>query len=196
MIIWLSRKLADAMVGAGAAREQDREVYEYGLEVLISTAASVACVIAAGVLLGKAAETIAFLIVFIALRSAAGGFHASTHFRCFLVMMAAYAASMALLFSVPQGILKWVAVSAAALACAVVAIYAPAPHENRPVGDGELRRFRALSLWIAGAEAIAVAVLSLLGFVHVAFGASLGMAASSVSLVVAHMAANRKKRLA
>ncbi len=191
MIVWLSRKLAGAMVGAGTASEENREVYEYGLEVLLSTAASVVFVLLAGALIGKLLETIAFLALFITLRSTAGGFHASTHFRCFLIMMAAYAAAMALVMAVPADVSGWVAMAVSFVSAAVVAMFAPAPHENRPVGEEELRKFRVVSLWIASAEGLAVVLFAVIGWCAIALAGAMGMAASAVSLVVAH-AAGRK----
>ncbi len=187
MVVWLSRKLAGAMVDAGAASKENREVYEYGLEILLSTAASVVCVLLAGAVLGKLLETLAFLVVFIALRSVAGGFHAATHLRCFLLTMAAYAASIALGFAMPVAHAGWVAIAVATAALILVAMLAPAPHENRPAGATELRRFRVMSLLIAAVEAVAVVILALSGLAAAALAAAMGMAASAISLAASHL---------
>ena len=188
MIVWLSRKLAGAMVDAGTVMTENREVYEYGLEILLSTAASVVCLMLAGAVLGRLTETIVFLAVFIALRSVAGGFHASTHMRCFLVMMGAYAAAITLLHVTPAASAGWVGMAVAALAFVVVAVFAPAPHENRPAGAAELRKFRVMRLLIGATEAATVAILSAFGLAAAAFVAAMGMAASAGSLVASHLA--------
>lgn len=187
MVVWLSRTLAGAMVDAGAASKENREVYEYGLEILLSTAASVVCVLLAGAVLGKLLETLAFLVVFIALRSVAGGFHAATHLRCFLLTMAAYAASIALVHVIPVACAGWAAIAVAMVALILVAMLAPAPHENRPAGAAELRKFRFMSRLIAAAGAAATIILALSGLASVALAAAMGMAASAASLAASYL---------
>lgn len=194
MIGWLSEKLASAMVDSGAAKESDREIYVYGLEILISTAASVACVIVAGLLLGEILETLVFLAFFIALRSAAGGFHASSHLRCFLITMGAYAITMALVLVMPAVASRWAALPVAAAALVAVAGFAPAPHENRPASGAELKKFRAFSLWIAAVQLLIVAAMAVLNLPALALAAALAMAASSLSLIAAHLAGLEKKK--
>jgi accessory gene regulator B len=185
MIGRLAEILAGVMVNSGAAKESDRDIYVYGLDVLLSTAASVLCILALGLLLGRILGTLIFLAFFIALRSVAGGFHASTHFRCFLVMLAAFAAAMAVLFFTPAEIQRWATLLLAAASLAAVAVLAPAPHENRPASRAELRKFRKLSLLLASVEALAVVLCSALGAEAPAIAGALGMLASAGSLVAA-----------
>lgn len=185
MIAWLSQKLADLFVTSGAVPADDRDVYVYGLDVLISTAASVLCVLVIGIIAGRLLITVIFLACFIALRSAAGGFHASTHFRCFLIMLGAYAAAVLPTFFLEAGLLAWAALPMAAASLAVVIALAPAPHENRPVTPAGLKRFRALSLWLAGGEAAAAAACFGLGLIGPAYAVAAGMLTAAASLCAA-----------
>lgn len=193
MIIWLSEKMADALVGSGAARQEDRDIYVYGLDVLLSTAANIACILALGILLGRMMETLLFLAFFITLRSAAGGFHANTHLKCFLIMLAAYACAMALIAVLPPVSFWWAALAFAGAAVAIVAALAPAPHENRPVSQREFIKFRKLSMWLVVLEAYAVAMCVALSVAAMAFAAALGMLASAASLVAVHLSAKLKE---
>lgn len=193
MIARLSEMLADALVGSGAAREEDRDIYVYGMDVLLSTAANIICILALGILIGRTLETLLFMSFFTVLRSAAGGFHANTHFKCFLIMLAAYALAMALSVLVPLDACRWVSLPIAAAAAATVAALAPVAHENRPVSAGELVKFRKLSLWIAALEVCAVALCVALSAGIPAFAASLGMLASAASLAAVYIAGLYKR---
>jgi accessory gene regulator B len=192
MILWLSGKLTDALQGSGAISGDDRDVYVYGLDVLLSTALNILCVLAAGLLLGRIPETLVYMLCFIVLRSAAGGYHANTHFVCLLILLAAYGASMALLMLLPLSGLFAVIFSAASLAA--VLILAPAPHENRPVSGRELKKFRRLSIYIALVEAGAASTLALPA-PALALCVSLGMLTSAVSLGAAHISGVSGRRV-
>lgn len=186
VIAWLSQKLADMFISAGAPGE-DRDIYVYGLDVLLSTALSVICVLAIGAATGRLLATVIFLACFIALRSAAGGYHASTHLRCFLIMLAAYAAAVAPTFLFNASALGVASLPAAAAALAAVLALAPVPHENRPVTPAKFRQFRLLSLWLAGGEAAAVTACFLLKLDLPAYAAAAGMFTAAVSLCAARV---------
>lgn len=195
MIDWLSGKLADALVATGAVADGDRDIYVYGMDVILSTAFSVAGVLAAGLLIGRAAETTLFLAFFMALRGVAGGFHASTHFRCFLIMLVAFALSMTLVHFTAATFGLLLSPVLAAVSLAVVLALAPAPHVNRPVTADEIMKFRKLSRLVAVLEWIAVMLALGLcaGTPAVSLSAALGMFSSAASVVAAHLADARIK---
>lgn len=182
MIERLSASLADVFIKSGAAREEDRDVYVYGLDVLISTAANILCMLAIGILIGRALQAALFLLFFSVLRSASGGYHADSHLVCFLILLAAFAASMALLALLPRQACLWLAPALAALSAVAVALLAPAPHPNRPVSACEIVKFRMLSRAIAGAEAAAVLLCLILNAPPAALACALGMFAPACSL--------------
>lgn len=185
MISRLSARLAGALESGGAIRNEDRDIYEYGLEILISSAANALIVLIAGLLLGKLPETILFMLFFAVLRGAAGGYHADTHAACILIMAAAYGAAMAALMFLPASVLPWVALCAAGTSAAAVLAFAPASHENKPITGKELLKFRKLSICISFAEAGAVGALTLLNAAFLGAAAALGMLASAASLIAA-----------
>lgn len=194
MIAWLSQKLADMLVSADDKAKENRDIYVYGLDVLLSTAANILFLFALGAVAGRFAGTLIFLAVFILLRSVAGGYHASTHFRCFLIMLAAYAAAMTPTFLLGWDVLRVAALPAAGVSLALVAALAPAPHENRPVSPGKLRRFRRMSLWLAGGGAAAVAVCFALNFDMPTYTISSGMLTAAGSLYAAHATARHRRK--
>jgi accessory gene regulator B len=71
---------------AGIIEQADEDIYEYGLELLISTILNMAVILGSAAIIGKLPQSLALLIVIIPLQSFGGGYHAKTHLRCFLIM--------------------------------------------------------------------------------------------------------------
>lgn len=59
-------------------------VYIYGIELLISFLFSISVMLLTSSILGKTRITIAFLGVFLPMRTLCGGFHAKTFLKCFM----------------------------------------------------------------------------------------------------------------
>jgi accessory gene regulator B len=194
MIAWLSGRLAGVLASRGAIQEDEKDVYAFGFDALLSTAVNIVCVLGIGLLLGCVAEAALFTLFFAALRGTAGGYHAETHLACTLIMLAAFGASMLLLMLLPASAFVWLSVFASVISFAAVAILAPAPHENRPVSGRELSKFRKLSICVSLAGAGAVFLLVALGAGRLAASASLGLLAAATSLAAARFKRTAVKR--
>lgn len=70
--------------------EDDREVYIYGLELILNSLLVVGTIVTLGVLLNKVLITVVFLVVFCSIRSYAGGYHANQYWKCYCVGCFAY----------------------------------------------------------------------------------------------------------
>lgn len=84
--------LARRLLNNNVIKEDSFEIYVYGFELLISFLFSTLLVIASGIIIGKLLETLAFLVVFIFLRSYSGGYHAKKYSICTIVTLGVYAA--------------------------------------------------------------------------------------------------------
>lgn len=86
----LAAKLSERLYQEKIIADDEREVYQYCIEVTISTVSYWASILICAVLLGKLWESVVYLGAFMVMRFCFGGYHASTHFRCALVSMASY----------------------------------------------------------------------------------------------------------
>lgn len=68
--------------------EQQRAVYEYGCELWLYTVISTLGLFFVGIFFGFGIEALTIIVVFYLCQSNGGGYHASTHMRCFLTMLA------------------------------------------------------------------------------------------------------------
>ena len=83
--IWLT----EYFIRKGIVPEAEREVYEYGFAITICTIASTL-----GLLLGQFLGGAVLIALFYTCQSSGGGYHASTHLRCFLTMCAGLLAGL------------------------------------------------------------------------------------------------------
>ena len=86
MIAKLSRIIADFFIRQKIVPEEQREVYEYGFELSISSAIGILIILAIGLISGRFWESVVFYIVFCFTRLFTGGFHASTYLRCKIIL--------------------------------------------------------------------------------------------------------------
>ena len=88
MIRPLSALIVSYLVNMGAITNSndDKEYYQYGVEITISSFLNIFLILCLGTVLHKINHAIVFLAVFISLRHLTGGFHASTYFKCNLSM--------------------------------------------------------------------------------------------------------------
>lgn len=90
MIVALSNKIINYFLKNKIINEKDKEIYLYGTEILISETLCISLILGIGIILECFIETIFYLIVFIQLRTCAGGYHASTHRVCIIVSNITY----------------------------------------------------------------------------------------------------------
>lgn len=70
----------------GVVNNNLREVYVYGCDIALYTFLSTLGLLCIGVLLGRLVETAVLISIFYINQSVGGGFHASSHMRCFITM--------------------------------------------------------------------------------------------------------------
>ena len=93
MTEYLSHKLTVLLCRKMQIDEDEAELYELGIEVLISTGFTSAVIILVGILLHRAMESLIFLACFMTLRNYSGGYHAKTRTGCFATSIACYLSS-------------------------------------------------------------------------------------------------------
>ncbi|MCM1009242.1 MAG: accessory gene regulator B family protein [Ruminococcus flavefaciens] len=76
--------------------EEQREIYQYGFELWVSSAIGILVVLAIGIISGRFWESIIFYIVFCFTRLFSGGFHAPTYLLCKLTFASVLILALAL----------------------------------------------------------------------------------------------------
>ncbi len=194
MVQQIANNLTDLLLKKEIVKEEDKEIYTYGLEALLSTVINTILVLIFGLLTGMLLETLAFLISFAILRVYCGGYHAKTHVGCILMFAGIYGFAMLVLTIMPaqyQGIFSMVA---GGLSLLIILLYAPIEHKNRPFVGNEYKTFRMLSRIIALLEAGLIVLSNIFAYQFIKLALNVSMAMLSVVFILALAKIIERKR--
>ncbi len=79
--------LTDYLIKKGQIREEDRELYHYGFDIIFYSIWSTAVLLMIGQLLHRLVPSLIIVYGFYTFQSNGGGYHASTHLNCLLTMI-------------------------------------------------------------------------------------------------------------
>ena len=167
----------------GAAPVADHQVYVYGVDAALYTIISTAGLILIGSLLGRVLETILIIAVFYTNQTIGGGFHASTHMRCFIVM------SFGLLNCQPS----YIGIGAIAAGAGTLLLAFPLKlHRNKAYLASKSAELRRRSRVVVCIELFVFVALGYLGTANILYAYALGMAVSAVSRLIVILPKLRK----
>jgi len=171
-------RITDSLVKASAVPAEDRELYEFGIRQGIFLVINIATSLLIGLFMGMIWQCIVFMLAYNPIRSYAGGYHAGTPLKCYLL-------SIPVIISVLFGIslIPWngyIVVISVILTGIIVLLLAPVEDANKPLDEVETvvfgRRARiilaivslaAVALWFAGAEQFAPAAVMALVLISI-----------------------------
>jgi accessory gene regulator B len=81
--MWVN-KISDYLVTSEIVKEEEREIYEFGLRQIPYDLLNLATVLFVGLVTGMLLESILFTFVFMMVRQYAGGYHSSTRIGCYI----------------------------------------------------------------------------------------------------------------
>lgn len=136
MIKKITKAWVDYMIRSGAP-EENRDIYEYGLECTLNELASDVLLLVAAVFLHRVWQMLLWIAVFNIMRIHVGGYHAKTPAGClFGSTMAGIVCVMVYPLLARPAWLMW----GAMIACNIVIwMIAPVTHPNHPVSEKRLQ---------------------------------------------------------
>ena len=140
-------------------KEEDAEIYIYGINQILVSIINVSSALIIGLILGVFFEIAVFMAAYIPLRSFAGGYHAKTPLRCYIfsvIMLIAVSICMKYLFMA-----DWVYYGALAVAATTILILSPVEDKNKPLEETEHKVYKWRTLFIATAELTIAMLLKL-----------------------------------
>lgn len=192
MVSNLSGFLANKLLFSSNMSKEQRELYEYGLFILMSKLIFFVLACFFGLLFGCLIESAIFYVTFMAIRQFAGGYHASTENRCEIMSTA--------LFFICTAIIKLLKIygfeNAIAIATVVAALciflISPVDTPEKPLSDNEYNYYRKVS-WLILLIILAIGLVSYILKLKLFFiPACLSLILESFLLIIGKM----KKRFA
>lgn len=125
MIEKLAERLVQRLNDRGIINRNDLSAYRYGAATLIYAVVSTVGLIALGVFMHRVSETLSIISIFYINQTTGGGYHASSHMRCFATMMIGLISCLVLCgLSIPIGVAGgMLIVSYATLVCIPVVLH-------------------------------------------------------------------------
>lgn len=156
-------RLTDSFLGnqveKNYIKESDRELYEYGYKLLVLEIINVSALILIGLLFHCLIHMALFAVVYIPLRSYAGGYHASTPIGCAIFSaILEMAIAAALRFSLFDFLLPGM-YAITFVAQIIIWLHAPVEAVRKPLGDEQKQKFRHITRTILLIEAAVILVL-------------------------------------
>ncbi len=142
----ISSYITNWLVTNAYAREDEKEIVEFGIEQILLTLLNLVTVLILGTLFGALIQSVIFFIAFVSLRSYAGGYHAATRTRCYLISVAALLTSF-LSLKVPIWTMQR-CIAVTILAGVVLLLLAPVGNPNKEMEEIEIKVYRKRSIYI------------------------------------------------
>ncbi|MCI8603381.1 MAG: accessory gene regulator B family protein [Ruminiclostridium sp.] len=83
----ISHKIGDNLVRSNVIKEEDAEIYIYGINQIFVSVLNVSSALIIGWVFGAVLEITVFMAAYIPLRTFAGGYHAKTPTRCYILSL-------------------------------------------------------------------------------------------------------------
>ncbi len=137
----------DQMVRRNVIKESDRNIYSYGLTVMVLKLAALVVAVIISIFIGETIDLLIFLLLFIPLRKYAGGFHERTALRCFIESQIILILVEITLKYIHYYTFENIAGAVFSFVGAAVIIYkAPIGSVNRVLNDKQKKKYRKISL--------------------------------------------------
>lgn len=159
MITKVSQKVTDRLLSRNVIKDEDYEIYQYGLEQIFTSIMDLMTLLAIGVIMGMIWQCIIFVLSFMLLRKYAGGYHASTPLRCYLLTT--------LIITVALSVMKYIEINyfiywGLFISSSIVTfLLSPMESENKRLDDIERIVYRKQTFLIWCAE-VSIAVIFVL----------------------------------
>lgn len=178
--------ISDSLSREGIIKQDDINIFEYGLECFTISVLEILSVLVLSLFVKNFTYTAIFFMAFIPLRMYAGGYHADTKLRCYVVLLIVYAIFTLLIEYIPSAKISLTALLSAINTVLVILKFSPIINKKKNVNDIEIKNYRIISIVITITQIIILFLLSLI-FPDSKYilSFSLGQSAVSLSMIMA-----------
>lgn len=152
MLATIATRLTDQLYFRCPLDPSRKAIYEYGIQLSLSTLASMCSIVLLGILLGDAPSAFLFLGVFFFLRLFGGGYHAPTYARCFLLTNSVYLAVVGTSNLIVRFQLYHLLPVIVVASCAVVIVLSPVRNKHHPLSEKTYRKNRKIAVVLVSIE--------------------------------------------
>jgi len=162
VIYEFSNKISSKLIGKKIIKEDDKEVYTYGFEIIISSLLILIGMVILGIIFRCLLKVIVFILFFCSLRVQAGGYHAKSHWKCFIYfLLSCFLAILIshLLLDFDKNLIIIILVLIES--CIIIITYAPVDTVNKPLGSSEKVAYKKKSMITVIVQSIIIIAMSI-----------------------------------
>lgn len=176
--------VTNRLVERSVINEDYKEIYRYGLESLFSAAVEIISIFILAIFFGNFFETLLFFFTFVPLRLYAGGYHAGTHFKCYILSIMMYMIFSLIICFTPVHLISHFSIMFSILSLIIVFLFSPIVHNNRHADKEHIKKCRKISLFIIILGSFFIVVGSCIFQESIAiFAMSLGFLTECISII-------------
>ena len=159
MLATIATRLTDQLYFCCPLDPSKKAIHEYGIQLSLSTLASMCSIVLLGLLLKNPASAFIFLGVFFFLRLFSGGYHAPTYARCFLLTNSVYLAVVGTSYWIVRFQLYHLLPVIVVASCVVVMVLSPIRHKHHPLPEKTYRKNRKIAVVLVAVECLLFLIL-------------------------------------
>lgn len=184
MLTYLARRISSFFISNGTIREDERQIYDYCFEIMLSTILNFCSVMVIAIITQTVFFTLCFIVGFMIIRATAGGYHAETHMACFMILIISYVIYLVVLLNLSNDIISVLTISICVISALLIIFLAPVEDHNKPLTKAEVKEFKKKS-YLAMLSLVIVSNLLILFMKNGKWGFSFaaGMFTVSMSLI-------------
>ena len=146
MISFLSHRIALFLKDNDIVDDETSQVCQYGFEIIISTLVGFLLVVFIGVCCKEFLSAVLFYALFVGIRLSTGGYHASTHLRCKLLLCICCLFTVLTTKKFIDNYNFMIQTIIILLYLFTVILFAPIEHKNAPLDSFTMKRNRVISI--------------------------------------------------
>lgn len=184
MLTRFAKMLSSFFISKALIQEEEREVYDYCFEIMLSTVLNLMVVLFISIITHTIIPTIFYIVSFMIVRKTAGGYHAESHLACLAILVLSYVSFLVLLHILPHTWLKIASIVFVFISGVLVFFLSPIEDHNKPLTEEETKKFKKKSrITILLLSLLTVALIALLSNEQIPFSLASGMFTVSISLI-------------
>ena len=150
--------LVDHLIRSGHIPEEDRDIYLYGFDITFYTIWSTAVLLLIGLFCRQFPAAVIIVAGFYTFQTTGGGYHAKSHLKCFLTMIAGLLVGLSFIFLKGFPVLLWILLGIGALLLFLVPLVL---HPNKSYLETERKRLTIRSVVLTLSLLVSVIVLNI-----------------------------------
>lgn len=152
----MAKQLAVRLEENQIIKSDDRELYVYGLNQGLSILLNIVTTLGIGLLFGCTPQLVVFMVAYIPLRSYAGGYHARTPLRCYVISIIMLIVVSMCLKCIELN--HWYYWTLVVVSFFFIIFLSPIADKNKPLDEIEVKVYRKRAIFILLVE-VALSVL-------------------------------------